>query len=308
MVRRRSRFGRMSFNPPPPFQARERWKSCSVQLSVMFQSTPAFSGEGTRSRVFSSIRLSVSIHPRLFRRGNTRWGLAVCTRHRFNPPPPFQAREPHCQRWCAVGVRFNPPPPFQAREHYKGGWNDIVGEFQSTPAFSGEGTLVDCRPDADLPEFQSTPAFSGEGTIDLHRRIDDPTVSIHPRLFRRGNAKLATDIVHDFCFNPPPPFQAREPDERHRYGHRSLGFNPPPPFQAREPPGTYVQFHAAKGFNPPPPFQARERSITHPARSISSFNPPPPFQAREQTSEYWVSDSNTVSIHPRLFRRGNECL
>ena len=106
--------------------------------------------------------------------------------------------------------------------------------FQSTPAFSGEGTNWECCLFGSGKMFQSTPAFSGEGT-DCHGRfgiVDDRfnppppfqarepgtlnvplhrgDVSIHPRLFRRGNRKYPAQHYTGKRFNPPPPFQARE--------------------------------------------------------------------------------------------------
>ena len=207
-----------------------------------FQSTPAFSGEGT--------------FPDFGRR------------HLFNPPPPFQARE----RRLAQNRFFNPPPPFQAREH--GGQNvPDIHWFQSTPAFSGEGTVRKIQfqstpafsgegtnpgPSASL--FQSTPAFSGEGTVTW-------ASPEYPRLFRRHEPP---EVQAQFRFNPPPPFQARAQSRvsihprLFRRGNLpsavlKLGFNPPPPFQARE----HISFDAGAErncFNPPPPFQAREQS------------------------------------------------
>ncbi len=86
-----------------------------------------------------------------------------------------------------MGFRsFNPPPPFQARERETAGGQQRLSQFQSTPAFSGEGTQNPGR------------------VCWVH------VVSIHPRLFRRGNSSLRGYIIGNKCFNPPPPFQARE--------------------------------------------------------------------------------------------------
>ena len=105
------------FNPPPPFQAREPRISRTKLHKATFQSTPAFSGEGTTSKKMHIVADDVSIHPRLFRRGNVLGDVIHL----------------------------------------------IDAQFQSTPAFSGEGTLTERLYKAMLP------------------------VSIHPRLFRRGN-------------------------------------------------------------------------------------------------------------------------
>ncbi len=153
------------FNPPPPFQAREHIGAASTDITSQFQSTPAFSGEGTNPGLHSGVLpLTVSIHPRLFRRGNRYILHRLVAHSSFNPPPPFQAREPpevdlvithnsvsiHPRLfrrgnrveppYTSVGSRFNPPPPFQAREHPAPGKKRRKRAFQSTPAFSGEGT------------------------------------------------------------------------------------------------------------------------------------------------------------------------
>ncbi len=129
------------FNPPPPFQAREQYLNSD--------------------RNFFN---PVSIHPRLFRRGNL--------------IPDAQG---------STHVSFNPPPPFQAREPWETGCMTPQSRFQSTPAFSGEGTVNWEGPD-QTSWFQSTPAFSGEGTIAKDVDVIRSLVSIHPRLFRRGNS------------------------------------------------------------------------------------------------------------------------
>ena len=152
-----------SFNPPPPFQAREHKAAASAGGRDWFQSTPAFSGEGTLPAGTSYADPNVSIHPRLFRRGNDR-----------------------DESYLTYEDSFNPPPPFQARELNELGYHQQYGMFQSTPAFSGEGTTL------KLAELW------------LAR------VSIHPRLFRRGNLLIRTLKRLSFGFNPPPPFQARE--------------------------------------------------------------------------------------------------
>ena len=94
---------KLCFNPPPPFQARERTITNLKQYETEFQSTPAFSGEGTALGIDVSDSFAVSIHPRLFRRGNiktkkTRWKTTG-----FNPPPPFQAREQPCGKPMIIG-------------------------------------------------------------------------------------------------------------------------------------------------------------------------------------------------------------
>ena len=106
----------------------------------------------------------VSIHPRLFRRGNPNGSVTL----------------------------------------------DTYTLFQSTPAFSGEGTMEKLVKMLYPKSFQSTPAFSGEGTGDARVVAGYPPVSIHPRLFRRGNLLLPFHLPMILCFNPPPPFQARE--------------------------------------------------------------------------------------------------
>ena len=181
----------------------------------------------------SKMRFVVSIHPRLFRRGNKTVLTSRSNVSCFNPPPPFQARE-RGDTLAAV---------------------DKYG-FQSTPAFSGEGTmpghrykikrLVSIHPRlfrrGNLRvrifykvniSFQSTPAFSGEGTRKTATVKTNTEVSIHPRLFRRGNTSFLVLSLYGNCFNPPPPFQAREQNSSD-LTDRATGFNPPPPFQARE--------------------------------------------------------------------------
>ena len=106
-----------------------------------FQSTPAFSGEGTPEAARGRQRQPVSIHPRLFRRGNF---------------------FPRC--------RQTPCPRFQSTPAFSGEGTTITANeyktiaFQSTPAFSGEGTPAASHHKATKRQFQSTPAFSGEGT------------------------------------------------------------------------------------------------------------------------------------------------
>ena len=106
------------FNPPPPFQARERyrvWPGWASEVSIH----PRLFRRGNGHIMTIAQPSVVSIHPRLFRRGNEklRGGSSDC--RSFNPPPPFQARE-HRTQAGFVGSTW----------------------FQSTPAFSGEGTAV----------------------------------------------------------------------------------------------------------------------------------------------------------------------
>ena len=156
---------------------------------MRFQSTPAFSGEGTSARRSAALRvfrfnppppfqareqnysqihlyqLTVSIHPRLFRRGNK--------------PPHDNLRLDAC---------FNPPPPFQARELLPTERRIFYALVSIHPRLFRRGNRVDARL---------------AGLIGL--------VSIHPRLFRRGNTASAVAERLSRGFNPPPPFQAREP-------------------------------------------------------------------------------------------------
>ena len=112
----------------------------------------------------SSVNIDVvSIHPRLFRRGN-----AV-----------------HRAAW------HNEPVSIHPRLFRRGNLLVLILilvsiAFQSTPAFSGEGT-ASIASFCAANRFQSTPAFSGEGTKILKVLRQVPRVSIHPRLFRRGN-------------------------------------------------------------------------------------------------------------------------
>ena len=160
----------------------------------------------------SSVNIDVvSIHPRLFRRGNWRtgvyrWGLDSVSIH----PRLFRRGNARGSQRPPEAASFNPPPPFQARELVRFFGHRVLHLFQSTPAFSGEGTdqrarffllmksfnppppfqarelVLPCRL-RRLGLFQSTPAFSGEGTE--HQANRDQQNS---------------------SFNPPPPFQARE--------------------------------------------------------------------------------------------------
>ena len=110
------------------------------------------------------VRGPVSIHPRLFRRGNRSGSSPRCEMASFQSTPAFSGEgTPPPHRCCWWIARFNPPPPFQARELDKPVAREILPAFQSTPAFSGEGTLIR-RHDISPHLFQSTPAFSGEGT------------------------------------------------------------------------------------------------------------------------------------------------
>ena len=154
---------------------------------MLFQSTPAFSGEGT-SHVSQLLGTGpVSIHPRLFRRGNVVISQCIAPFCPFQSTPAFsgEGTVSHLPSCCPV-LSFNPPPPFQARE------------------------LVPNPPLIKIRGFQSTPAFSGEGTLSKAASISSRAVSIHPRLFRRGNGWGWLCITGDRGFNPPPPFQARE--------------------------------------------------------------------------------------------------
>ena len=116
--------------------------------------------------------------------------------------------------------------------------------------------------------------------VQFGSSVNIDVVSIHPRLFRRGNKKRAPCVVDAHGFNPPPPFQARE---RYRVW----------PGWASE-----VSIH-------PRLFRRGNEKLRGGSSDCRSFNPPPPFQARERYNVKRVSDIPVVSIHPRLFRRGN---
>ena len=132
----------------------------------------------------SSVNIDVvSIHPRLFRRGNLRGG-SVVTSYR---------------------------------------------SFQSTPAFSGEGTVRFGRTRCTLACFNPPPPFQARERKSHRGHGRRAAVSIHPRLFRRGNSTLSKNLDSSECFNPPPPFQAREQDQRARF-FLSLMFQSTPAF------------------------------------------------------------------------------
>ena len=135
-----------------------------------FQSTPAFSGEGTRQSEPTTSRPKG-----------------------FNPPPPFQAREHNNASGRTNGgfqstpafsgegtgdipetyqdrESFNPPPPFQAWDHANPNREFvIVNRVSIHPRHFRRGNP---NPDAV--------------------RINHTLVSIHPRLFRRGNSPAAS--------------------------------------------------------------------------------------------------------------------
>ena len=106
----------------------------------LFQSTPAFSGEGTPAPMENRSPADLfQSTPAFSGEGTPGQRGTWDPRPGFNPPPPFQAREPSPMLYRAMS------------------------EFQSTPAFSGEGTVCGHFGAGSLA-FQSTPAFSGEGT------------------------------------------------------------------------------------------------------------------------------------------------
>ncbi len=132
----------------------------------------------------SSVNIDVvSIHPRLFRRGN---------------------REHQSNRVEETG--FNPPPPFQARERPKWGLRTNPKWFQSTPAFSGEGTPTASASGA-VPRVSIHPRLFRRGNPKEHEdEHDHLCVSIHPRLFRRGNPQDRLSNDETFQFQSTPAF------------------------------------------------------------------------------------------------------
>ena len=175
----------------------------------------------------------VSIHPRLFRRGNGTTLQALQHLPMFQSTPAFSGEGTHQSRWeNHLRVRFNPPPPIKAREQTQHGRRHVQIQFQSTPAFSGEGTSGD-RSIRISPEFQSTPAFSGEGTSQAADHVSEFQFQSTPAFSGEGTQKNPFRHARFLCFNPPPPFQARE-HPRLRTLSSIRRFNPPPPFQARE--------------------------------------------------------------------------
>ncbi len=171
---------------PRLFRRGNTYTYAYVGRETGFQSTPAFSGEGTNYYELKAIRNRVSIHPRLFRRGNARGSQ--------RPPE---------------AASFNPPPPFQARELVRFFGHRVLHLFQSTPAFSGEGTLSPSRP-RRKEQVSIHPRLFRRGNYAGHHLHGVCVVSIHPRLFRRGNMGAPTCRTTYTGFNPPPPFQARE--------------------------------------------------------------------------------------------------
>ena len=91
----------------------------SARSHMAFQSTPAFSGEGTGKKTPIGKWGHVSIHPRLFRRGN----IGACA---------------DAIRADRVSIH---PRLFRRGNKLKQLRCNSNGVFQSTPAFSGEGTL-----------------------------------------------------------------------------------------------------------------------------------------------------------------------
>ena len=64
--------------------------------------------------------------------------------------------------------------------------------------------------------FQSTPAFSGEGTIIADEDGVHKTVSIHPRLFRRGNSTGKYSATFMIPFQSTPAFSGEGTELRAR--------------------------------------------------------------------------------------------
>ena len=152
---------------------------------MLFQSTPAFSGEGTNIPANQRRKIPVSIHPRLFRRGNQTQRSTARSQVRFQSTPAFSGEGTKYAEIDDEGaIGFNPPPPFQAREQ------QLVVAYDR------------------LVMFQSTPAFSGEGTQSRNAAGQHKCVSIHPRLFRRGNANRQTSGSSPDCcllYTSPSP-------------------------------------------------------------------------------------------------------
>ena len=176
--------------------------------------------------------------------------------------------------------------------------------FQSTPAFSGEGTSARRSAALRVFRFNPPPPFQAREQNYSQIHLYQLTVSIHPRLFRRGNKPPHDNLRLDACFNPPPPFQARE--RGLRFSHfEDNSFQSTPAFSGEGTAADRATNFLCPGFNPPPPFQARERLTTKEIGKMLKFQSTPAFSGEGTQRAPWLSDYLAVSIHPRLFRRGN---
>ena len=79
-------------------------------------------------------------------------------------------------------------------------------EFQSTPAFSGEGTTQAPEGPDQQGRFNPPPPFQAREPEDTEDLILRAPVSIHPRLFRRGNTRIVAGFPPEEMFQSTPAF------------------------------------------------------------------------------------------------------
>ena len=202
-----------SFNPPPPFQARELSTLWAPRVRLTFQSTPAFSGEGTFIERYLRVPEGFQSTPAFSGEGTTGRQEGDKLDRRFNPPPPFQARELFGTRRHGIINRVSIHPRLFRRGNLEEADSHLMTYlvsihprlfrrgnfflsfvsprtwgFQSTPAFSGEGTKPNSMRPNTRPCFNPPPPFQAREPLVSRLRTLKVAVSIHPRLFRRGNS------------------------------------------------------------------------------------------------------------------------
>ena len=222
-----------------------------------FNPPPALSARGTyvASTLGHPIRVDVSIHPPLCRRGNMPDSSAtqvVLGDRSFSIHPPLCRRgEPTPTPTPVAAMVFQSTPRFVGEGASRGRQD---GQFQSTP-LCRRGERHRCRfrtasassfnPPPALSAgnarsllgaprsmFQSTPRFVGEGNCPLYCPCRSSDRVPTPALSAR---ELYAKVVDFWCFNPPPALSARgnvfrvASQSRRSY----LRFNPPPPLCRR---------------------------------------------------------------------------
>ncbi len=153
--------------------------------------------------------------------------------------------------------------------------------------------------------FQSTPAFSGEGTSHVSQLLGTGPVSIHPRLFRRGNDQDVPPEYYQYKFQSTPAFSGEGTFFQDLPNIRASVSIHPRLFRRGNSQYRFIRVRRMLVSIHPRLFRRGNDFRIVRTYTVLLFQSTPAFSGEGTTDAVVDVFAFWVSIHPRLFRRGN---